>query len=71
MGARSSEFAFTSVPLSKYFGGWCAAEDTRMDQAGETDAWDAKQIQFLLQKFTGMGLRLTVYWSKKFLRNPK
>lgn len=37
---RCDEFAFSAVPLGENFGGWCAPEDTRVDQACETNAGD-------------------------------
>ena len=39
-GRRGDEFAFAFVPVGENFGGRGAAEDARVDEAGEFDAGD-------------------------------
>ncbi len=39
-GVGADELAFTAVPFGQDFGGWGAAEDTGVDEAGEADVGD-------------------------------
>ena len=39
-GCCGDELSFALVPLGEDFGAGCAAEDTRVDEAGEADARD-------------------------------
>jgi hypothetical protein len=39
-GVGRDEFSFSSVPFGEYFGGWCTAQNARVDETGEADMGD-------------------------------